>query len=94
MPHPVVVPIPPFTAVREVPLDAQETSYLAASARMLSFSNIFSFIVLRVSKSSKLQSLKMHTKKVNSVGLMSSEFLKNDVCRKLNFKKIKSFLFL
>lgn len=44
IPQPTAFPIPPFLDDREVPLDAQETSYLADSASIFNFSSTVSFI--------------------------------------------------
>jgi hypothetical protein len=47
MPHPEAEPSSLPVFLRVVPLDAQDTSYLAASASVLSFSRIISFIFLK-----------------------------------------------
>lgn len=44
IPQPAALPIIPFFPERDVPLDAQDTSYLADSANTFSFSSTFSFI--------------------------------------------------
>ena len=53
IPQATPLPIPLVSFFRLLPLDAHDTSYLAASARMLSFSCILSFfILLRFAKKS------------------------------------------
>ena len=44
IPQPAALPIIPLFLEREVPLDAQDTSYLADSANIFSFSRTVSFI--------------------------------------------------
>jgi hypothetical protein len=44
IPHPAALPTIPFFPERVVPLDAQDTSYLADSANIFSFSRTVSFI--------------------------------------------------
>lgn len=46
IPHPAALPILPLLCWREVPLEAQETSYLADSASIFSFSSTLSSIIL------------------------------------------------
>ena len=47
IPQPAAVPSVLFGLPRVVPLDAHETSYLAASARIFSFSSVLSFTILQ-----------------------------------------------
>jgi len=49
MPQDTLVPIPLLVFLRLLPLDAQETSYFAASANILSFSVTLSFIICSLS---------------------------------------------
>ena len=44
MPDAAALPSPPFRLLRLLPLEEQDTSYLADSARMLSFLSMLSFI--------------------------------------------------
>jgi len=46
IPQPEALPMPPVILEREVPLEAQDTSYFADSARIFSFSRTFSFIII------------------------------------------------
>jgi hypothetical protein len=58
MPHPEVLPGVPDTFLRVVPLEAHDTSYLADSANVISFSRTFSFIsapCLRDCQNTKIQ---------------------------------------
>jgi hypothetical protein len=45
IPHPAALPMEPGLFFRLVPLEAQDTSYFADSARIFSFSSTFSFIL-------------------------------------------------
>ena len=44
IPHPAALPIAPLLCEREVPLEAQDTSYFADSAKIFNFSSTFSSI--------------------------------------------------
>jgi hypothetical protein len=46
IPHAVAFPIPPLVLLLLVPLDAHETSYLAAPAKIFSFSRLLSEIMI------------------------------------------------
>ena len=45
IPHPAALPIAPLLCEREVPLEAQDTSYFADSAKIFNFSSTFSSII-------------------------------------------------
>jgi hypothetical protein len=45
MPHAEAFPMPPFVLLRWVPLEAHDTSYLAAPANIFSFSRLVSKII-------------------------------------------------